>query len=269
MLEHGSLNDVQIKLSDGEIVANKDILMARSDYFATMFKSNSFIEGETNLVDMSHCSKTVMEKIIKFFFTGEGKFGNLSLDQLSELCYMSEMMLLEKFQAEVKDYIKMVIAKTKLAVSISDYSLQNDAIELIWCLQLADHYNFKKMKTRILGTIYFFLLKRIPVDADGLDSFKALPFNLIKDIFLLGKNVVILNGVNGPPFDPPTAIQVLQAFMVWLSENEATEEQKSEIVDSFNFEEFTLEELITSVWDSGLYPTKRIDERVLKLFKIY
>ena len=28
MLEHGSLNDVQIKLSDGEIVANKDILMA-------------------------------------------------------------------------------------------------------------------------------------------------------------------------------------------------------------------------------------------------
>ena len=155
-----------------------------------------------------------------------------------------------------------------MAVSKSDYSLQNDAIELIRCLQLADHYNFKKMKTRILGTIYFFLLKRIPVDADGLDYFKALPFNLIKDIFLLGKNVVILNGVNGPPFDPPTAIQVLQAFMVWLSENEATEEQKSEIVDSFNFEEFTLEELITSVWDSGLYPTKRIDERVLKLFKI-
>ena len=117
MLEHGSLNDVQIKLSDGEIFANKDILMARSDYFATMFKSNNFIEGETNLVDMSHCSKTVMEKIIKFFFTGEGKFGNLSLDQLSELCYMSEMMLLEKFQAEVKDYIKMVIANTKLKES--------------------------------------------------------------------------------------------------------------------------------------------------------
>ena len=59
MLEQGSLNDVKIKLSDGEIVANKDILMARSDYFATMFSNNNFIEGES-YVHFDYTSETVV-----------------------------------------------------------------------------------------------------------------------------------------------------------------------------------------------------------------
>ena len=65
---------------------------------------------------------------------------------------------------------------------------------------------------------------------------------------------------------PPIAKLRLEAFMVWLSKNEATEEQKNEIVEGINFEEFTVEELLTSVRDSGLYPAKRIDERVLHLY---
>ena len=81
MMEQGSLNDVKIKLSDGEIAANKDILMARSDYFANMFSNNKFIEGETGSVDMSHCSKAIMEKIIKFLFSGTIIFKGLSLIQ--------------------------------------------------------------------------------------------------------------------------------------------------------------------------------------------
>ena len=70
MLEFGSTNDIQIKLSDGEINANKDILMARSDYFATMFRTDKFIEGKSKSVDMRHCSKAVMDKIIKYLFSG-------------------------------------------------------------------------------------------------------------------------------------------------------------------------------------------------------
>ena len=44
MLERESPNDVKIKCEDGDISANKDILMARSEYFATMFSNNKFIE---------------------------------------------------------------------------------------------------------------------------------------------------------------------------------------------------------------------------------
>ena len=47
---------------------NKDILMARREYFATMFSNNKFIEEETNSVDMSHCSKAVMERIVIYGF---------------------------------------------------------------------------------------------------------------------------------------------------------------------------------------------------------
>ena len=106
MFEQGSLNNVTIKLRDGQIDANKDILMARSDYFATMFSnSNKFLESETSSVDMSHCSKAVMEKIIKFLFSGAVTFEDLSLAQLLELTHVSEMMLLHKLMYNVEDYI--------------------------------------------------------------------------------------------------------------------------------------------------------------------
>ena len=105
MLERGSLNDVKIKLSDGEIVANKDILIARSDYFATMF-SNRFIEGETGSVDMRHSSKAVMEKIIKFLFGGAVIFDDLSLGQLLELSRLSGMLLFRRFQGRVNGYLQ-------------------------------------------------------------------------------------------------------------------------------------------------------------------
>ena len=109
MLEQGSLHDVRIKLSDGEIVANKDILMARSEYFATMFSNNKFIEGETNSVDMSHCSKAVMERIVKYLFSGEITFDQMALDQLLELYYTTDMMLLAKFKDSLEKYVEYYI----------------------------------------------------------------------------------------------------------------------------------------------------------------
>ena len=52
MITSGTSNDVKIVVEDGEILANKDVLSARSDYFATMFSNNSnkeikIVEGET------------------------------------------------------------------------------------------------------------------------------------------------------------------------------------------------------------------------------
>ena len=73
MLTRGTSNDVKLVLSDGEILANKDVLSAQSDYFATMFSNNKvkFIEGETNTVKFPHCNKNIMEKIVKYLFSGE------------------------------------------------------------------------------------------------------------------------------------------------------------------------------------------------------
>ena len=96
------INDVKIKLCDGEVVANKDILMARSEYFQMMFSNNMFIEGETSSVDMSHSSKAIMEKIINYLICGQIRFTDISFTQVMELLDMSRMMLLDDFGSEVE-----------------------------------------------------------------------------------------------------------------------------------------------------------------------
>ena len=55
--------------------------------------------------------------------------------------------------------------------------------------------------------------------------------------------------------------------MIWISENEITEEEEMEIVESLEFDDFTVEELMTAVKESGLYMNETINERVLELFK--
>ena len=80
MLKNGTSNDVKIVLEDGEIRANKDILMARSDYFATMLSNENFVEGRDNCVDIRKWSvtKKVMEKVINYLFSGEMKMHDLA-----------------------------------------------------------------------------------------------------------------------------------------------------------------------------------------------
>ena len=91
MIFCGTSNDVKIVLKDGEIVANKDVLTARSDYFATMFsnKECEFIEGETNQVTFHHSSKIIMEKIIQYLFSGNVKLYDLSLSDLVTMMNMT------------------------------------------------------------------------------------------------------------------------------------------------------------------------------------
>ena len=67
-LSRGSFNDVKILLEDGEILANKDVLSARCDYFATCFSHKNQLIGKTGTLDMSHCGKRVMHKIIHYLF---------------------------------------------------------------------------------------------------------------------------------------------------------------------------------------------------------
>ena len=256
MLDRGSLNDVKIKLSDGEIFANKDILMARSEYFATMFSNKKFKEGETSSVDMSFCSKVVMEKIVKFLFSGGFDFDGLSLIQLLDLSHISEMMLLTDLKFAVEDYI----------INEVPYHAENvqSLSELISGLKLADQYRRLAVRKCIIDELHYgYGLEKIPKDVSCWDSFKTLPFNVIKEIYKLDKNALTWNY-----YVPIIKYNHgFEALLVWLSENEVSEEQKAVIVESFDFEDFTVQELLTFVRDSGLYSVKKIDTRVLTLYK--
>ena len=78
--------DVKIKLSDREITANKDIVMTRTKYFSLTLPRKA---SGTGAVDISHCSKAIMDKIIRILFSGFLQFGDLSLDQILNLHHMS------------------------------------------------------------------------------------------------------------------------------------------------------------------------------------
>ena len=197
ILERGSLNDAKIKLSDGEIVANRDILMARSEYFATMFSNNKFVEGETSSVDMSYFRKAVMEKIINFLFSGEMTITQMALEQLLELTHATDMMLLTKLKEKVEDYFKdEVIVNSRKNVKF--------LAELIEGIKVADQYNLTDIKETITVELYFGL-KKIPNDVSASDSFKTLPFYLIKDIFLYDASC--LHPLQGPPTPMPTTLE--------------------------------------------------------------
>lgn len=253
LLERGSSNDVKIKLSDGEINANKDILMIRCEYFNTMFDTDKFLEGETNTVDMSHCSKAIMEKIIKFLFTGAVMFDDLSLAQLVELSHISEMLLLKKFQEEVDWNLE----HCKIQERGADVKNLPD---LILALRDADQYNLEHIKSWLCDELHC-ELKGILSDVKSSDTFKTLPFKLMREILLfVHSSCVNIDFL-------PTTKQKLDSFMIWLSNNKITEKQKGEIVESFKFDDFTVDELMTSIRDSGLYRSNKIDERVRDLFK--
>ena len=148
--------------------------MARSEYFATMFGNNKFVEGETNSVDMSHCSKAVMERIIKFLFSGTVTFEDLSLAQLLEVTHVSEMMLLEKFYDKLVEIWKgdswRKICGGQIIYGREDVHF---LCELIQGLKLADKYNLSSIARRIMLDVAFDL-KDILSNVENSDSFKTL-----------------------------------------------------------------------------------------------
>ena len=155
---------------------------------------------------------------------------------------MSKMMLLNEIKKEVDKFVKR------------NYRGDDKfLLQLISGLKFAYKNNLLSLKPWIMNHICS-KMEEIPNDAECSDSFKTLRIEMIVDLF--GKAV---------GWRHPTTMEKLKVFMVWLSANEATSEQKNGILDSFNFEDVPVEELMTTIRESGLYPAQKIDEMVLEL----
>ena len=61
---------------------------------------------------MSYFRKDVMEKIIKFLFSGEMTFVQMDLEQLLELTHASDMILLTKLKEKVENCVDEVIVNS-------------------------------------------------------------------------------------------------------------------------------------------------------------
>jgi len=63
----------------------------------------------------------------------------------------------------------------------------------------------------------------------------------------------------------PTTKEDFDAFAFWLSVNECSDKDTREIANSFNFDDFTAQDLLTDVRRSGLFSIKKIDTRILEI----
>ena len=252
LIANGSSNDVKIVLQDGEIMANKDIISARCEYFATMFsnKEVKFIEGETNSVDLSFCRKVVMEKIISFLFIGDVELHDLSFAHLMDLMHMSNMMLLEDLFADTQKFVLGFLP---------DSGVNCGSIpELVEGLILAEQFKLETIKDALLLELFLSLkdVPHIPEVVKNSEAFKLLPESLLKEVLLHEAREKTVGDSK----------ERLDAFVFWLSENDCSEEDKKEITDSFIFDEFTPDELLTDVRKSELYSIEKIDQRLKVMF---
>ena len=90
-------------------------------------------------------------------------------------------------------------------------------------------------------------------------------FEMIKEILLYEYD----------PADPtlrkrraPSSKNRLRFFQLWYSGNkDCKAEEKKMILNSINLDEFTGEELLTEVKDSGLFSDKEIDKKCIEKFR--
>ena len=91
-LQDEELCDVKIIGTDGEVPANKTILIMRSQYFRSMFSSNNnFVESSTNTVKLPY-AKAVLEKVIIYLYSGEMEFDDLDLRPLLDLMELLNLL---------------------------------------------------------------------------------------------------------------------------------------------------------------------------------
>ena len=252
MLTGGTSNDVKIVLSDGEIQANKDVLSAQSDYFATMFSNNKrmFIEGETRTVHFTHCSKNIMEKIVKYLFSGEMTLHDISLSDLVTMLNMTNMMMLVALKDDIQKHLLKRIHMTGESWD-----------QLVKSLMLAEQLKLDTIKAALVRELYKSIVD-VAVDSNFKAAMKQISGNLFKEILLYGETKESEN--DDDDSRKPSTKNRFDAFVLWLSDNEGSDEDKKEITESFNFDDFNERELLTDVRQSGLYSTEKIDKRVLE-----
>ena len=130
---------------------------------------------------------------------------------------------------------------------------------------LAEQFKLNTIKDEITLELHKSLkdIPHIPDIVEDFLQFKFLPYSLVKDILLYDKgegNAKVMDS-------SPSTRQKFDAFMFWLSENDCGEDEKKAIVDSLNFDDFTVDELLTEVRMSGLYSVSKFTVKVLEVLR--
>lgn len=244
MLDNGTENDVKIVLQDGEIMANKDVLMIRSSYFSSMLSSNkNYVESNSGVIKFEYAKKAIMYRIIFYLFTGRKDLQNLKIEQLVEMLTLTKMMLIEKLSSGIEGYLKLLLAKKEILVD-----------NVLLGFKICHEYNLDNLIKPFIHAINSKVF-----ETSSIEIFKDLSVEMIKTLFL----------TNGEDTETPIITQLrLIKFAVWYSRNFKLiqDEDKMKILKTFDITKFTETELVV-VRKCKLFTNAEVDERFLALVK--
>ena len=298
-------NDVVIILDDGQVEANKDLLSVRSDYFARSFNNPKFLESQSKSITMKGCTEAAMKALKNYIYTGEMDLMEFSLPTLLRIMNFSRQILIEddlynSIEAYVKDTLN--IAKPVSSAShslteeterslkyISEYMGKVTKVTLLECPALVEEFCLENLKEPVMQLLTFFLIiwnmnksqwkSYLPDFTDSqwtlvdenrnilLSEFQKLSLKTVKDVVNMkyDKNKEVQKLFEGFGL---TRIR-FSLFVDWYSTNEANcaKMEKKVILASFNYMDFTGEELVTVVGRSGMFSREEVDRMLIEKFR--
>ena len=255
-------DNVSIVCDDGKVRANMEILSVRSDFFGRGFNNPAFMESQNKSIRMAGCSKAAMEAVKTYLYTGEMNFEELSTSTLLYIMNVSREILIEvELFNCIESYLKLDFStgSTRGGRRIMS-AIPPSCFELVERFRLDNLWD-GLLKAFNLNLIY---LAEGILEKVFLKDLNSLPLNIVKKILLCGVGADytadMLKSLTKGRFE---------CFLVWYEANEeiCTEEDKKEVLQSFNFDHFTGEELVNVVGRSGLLPKEEVDRMVVERFR--
>ena len=276
MLKDGSSNDVKIILDDGELLANKDVLAARCEYFAATFRWNNENNNASGVIRIEGCSKKVMERIVEFLFTGVLKFEDLDNHSLMSLIdQIRKLVLGVDLENSVEEFfIDEILLKFEQPseLPILDFLLLTvKEQDLISSLHYAYNLNLKSIQCKLATMISFLYCSEIKLE-EVKQMIVDLPMTLFKATLqachCFKCEDVMKRLLDCHLIKPgPKQIDSRNCHLVaaWYEKNKdgCSKADKDDIKQFIKLDELLLSDLIKIVKPLGLFPDEEVDEMIL------
>ena len=266
MLSQGSSNDVRIILSDGEITANKDVLAARCEYFAANLRWKEETKDDSGYIEITDCSKEVMQRIIQYLFTGSIKFKDLNLLQQLELVNQVRKLLLgDDVQSMIDTHLKENVLSYRALGKFLSVSKHTLCINTIKALEYVNNYCIEDLKENIIKNIIV-LFTSISQDEEASFTFSTLSVQTLKDLFFYIRPIQEKHPIKRKTRKLNSSR--FRCLLAWYKRNKNwSQEDKEDILGTFDLDLFSGTDLFQLVKPSGLFPDDEVDKRILKVLE--
>jgi len=231
-----SFNDVRVRLNNGvQVEANKVILAAMSTFFRKELHENltNTYDGKFLEVDVDISStKEMLDLVIKYFYTGEMNFDSLCLKDLLDLLNLLLFLNIEQLTSVVKEFI---INKMKKGGFLLE--------KLLILSSTAEAYCFKE----IVSSMVTFLGLKI-CDISKLPEVKYMSCEFLESLVSDAKV-----NVNNATF-----FARFETIRAWIESNDVIDDVKMKFISKFDLENFTVQQLTSSVRESKLFSDSSI-----------